>query len=152
MKKALKIALYIVVVFALVQFIPVDRTNPPVQTSNNFAHIFKTPKEVEQILRKACYDCHSNETIYPRYAFVAPISWSVKHHINKGRKHLNFSEWGTYNQDLKEGMLRNSVADIEQNRMPLAGYIAQHPEAQLTDQEKQLVIDYLNQILKSGKY
>lgn len=139
-------------VIALIQFIPVDRTNKPVDKKVNFVDVFQTPENVRQILKTACYDCHSNETVYPKYAYVAPISWSIKHHVNEGREHLNFSEWGTFNQDLKKNMLENSIADIKQDRMPMPGYIAQHPEARLSEAQKKILVDYLENIFKSGKY
>ena len=103
-------------------------------------------------MRKSCYDCHSNETVYPKYAYVAPISWSVKHHVNKGREHLNFSVWGSYGKELKKGMLENSVADLQQGRMPIAGYLAQHPGARLTAAESKVLTEYLDNILKTNNY
>lgn len=151
MKKILKIIGWAILLFALIQLIPVDRTNPPVEGKHNFVELMNTPAEVRQLLKTSCYDCHSNETVYPSYAYVAPISWSVKHHINKGRQHLNFSEWGTYSRELKEGMLKNAIGDLEENRMPLAGYVAQHPEARLTTDQKQRLTDYFQKVLDSLK-
>lgn len=147
-----KIIYWFLIIIALIQFIPVDRTNKPVDKKVNFVDVFQTPDNVKQILKTSCYDCHSNETVYPKYAYVAPISWSIKHHINEGREHLNFSEWGTFNQDLKKNMLENSIADIKQDRMPMPGYIAQHPEARLSEAQKKILVDYLENIFKSGKY
>ena len=152
MKTFLNIIYWALIVFALIQFIPVDRKNPPVAARENFVNVFNSPPEVRGLLAKACYDCHSNETVYPKSAYIAPISWSVKHHVNEGREHLNFSVWGSYSKELKKGMLENTIADLEQNRMPLSGYIAQHPEARLQASQKQTLIDYFRAILKSGKY
>ena len=152
MKTFSNILYWSLVIFALIQFIPVDRTNPPVKVKDNFVDIHKTPSDVKEILVKSCYDCHSNETRYPDYSYVAPVSWSVKHHINEGRDHLNFSVWGTYSKELKKGMLENTAADIKQNRMPLAGYIAQHPEARLTPAEQKILVDYFEALLKSENY
>lgn len=151
MKKVLKIFGWAVLLFALIQLIPIDRSNPPLEGKHNFVEVMNTPIEIRQLLKTSCYDCHSNETVYPSYAYVAPISWSVKHHINKGRQHLNFSEWGTYNREMKEGMLKNAIGDLEENRMPLAGYVAQHPEARLTKAQKKLLIDYFQKVLDSLK-
>ena len=152
MKTFLNILYWFLIVIALIQFVPVDRSNKPVDKKVNFTDVFKTPSNVKEILVKSCYDCHSNETVYPDYAYVAPISWSVKNHVNEGREHLNFSEWGTYNKELKKGMLENSAADLKQNRMPIAGYVAQHPEARLSEAEKKLLVDYFEGILKSENY
>ena len=109
MKKILKIIGIILLVLGLSQLIPVDRNNPPVKGNEDFVKIFNTPSTVQEILKSACYDCHSNETIYPDYAYIAPISWAIKDHINEGREHLNFSVWATYNKDLKKNMLENAI-------------------------------------------
>ena len=142
----------IILLGVLIQFVPVDRSNPPVSKSVNFVDLQKTPKKIQIILKTACYDCHSYETVYPDYAYVAPVSWSVKHHVNEGREHLNFSEWGHLNRDLRKNMLENAIADIEQNRMPIAGYMVYHPDARLSLGEKKILVDYLTAVLKSEKY
>ncbi len=148
----LKISIAVIVFFALIQFVPVDFTNKPVVKSHNFVDIFQTPGNIRQTLKQSCYDCHSNETEYPKYVKIAPISWSIKNHVNEGREHLNFSEWGTFNQDLKRNMLENAIADLQQNRMPKEGYVAQHPEARLSPEAKNDLIAYLSEILQSEKF
>lgn len=152
MKTFSTILYWFLIVAALIQFIPVDRTNKPVDQKVNFVTVFKTPKNVEVILKKACYDCHSNETIYPKYAFVAPISWSIKNHINEGREHLNFSEWGNYNQDLKKNMLKNTVQSVKDYSMPFPAYLPQHREANLTKAERVLLTNYFETVLNSEKF
>jgi uncharacterized protein YxeA len=69
-----KILLLILIVLVAIQFVPVNRTNTPIDKNQNFVDIHKPPQEVETIIKNACYDCHSNETKYPAYAYVAPIS------------------------------------------------------------------------------
>ena len=152
MKIFLNIIYWTLIVIALIQFIPVDRSNKPVKQEENFVKLMNTPPAVRQILKKACYDCHSNETVYPDYAFVAPISWSVKNHVNEGREHLNLSVWGRYNPDLKKSMLENSVHSVKKYAMPLPAYITRHPEANLTKAERVLLTNYFEEILKSGAY
>ena len=152
MKTFKKIVFWTLIVLALIQFIPVDRRKKPVDEKVNFVNVFKTPQNIQQILKKACYDCHSNETVYPKYAYVAPVSWSVQHHINEGREHLNFSEWGTFNKDLKKDMLQNSARSIKDYTMPFPGYIPQHPEANLNKAERVLLVNYFEDLLNSGNY
>jgi len=152
MKTFKTIVYWFLIVIALIQFIPVDRTNKPVDRKQNFTDIYQTPENIKTLLKNACYDCHSNETVYPDYAYIAPISWSVKHHVNEGREHLNFSEFGTFNRDLKKSMLENSAADLKQNRMPLPGYIVYHENARLSAAEKILLAEYFEGILKSEEY
>ncbi|MFP8895844.1 MULTISPECIES: heme-binding domain-containing protein [Chryseobacterium] len=152
MKTAKKIVFWTLVAFALIQFFPVDRVNKPVDSAVNFVDSRKSPEKVRALLKNACYDCHSNETVYPKYAFIAPISWSVKSHVNEGREHLNFSTWGTYNKDLKENMLTKSIQTIQNKTMPMPGYIVYHKEANLSEAERALLIQYFEEMLKTKTY
>lgn len=152
MKTFKKIAFWSLVGFALIQFIPVDKINAPVKKTENFVDVKKTPEKIQSLIKGACYDCHSNETVYPKYAYIAPVSWSVKSHVNEGREHLNFSVWETYNKDLKESMLNKSIQTIQNKTMPMPGYIVYHEEANLSEAERTLVITYFEDLLKSKSY
>lgn len=152
MKTFLNILYWFLIVIALIQFIPVDRTNKPVDSKVDFVTVYNTPKNVEKLLRNTCYDCHSNETVYPKYAYVAPISWSLKNHVNKGKRYLNLSEWGTFNRDLKKNMLDMTVNSLKIYTMPMPGYVAQHPDANLTKAERILLTEYFENIVKTGNY
>lgn len=147
-----KILLWIVVIFAFMQFIPVDRTNKPVDKKQNFTDVLQSPKQVQEILKNACYDCHSNEVKYPNYAYVAPISWSVKSHINEGRENVNFSEWTSYNKEQKDHIIDEVIESVESKEMPLKGYVPMHPEANLTDAQRKVFIDYFKGLQQSGRY
>lgn len=152
MKTFKTIVFWFLVGISVIQFIPVDQENKAVKKSENFVDVLNSPPKVQELLRNACYDCHSNETIYPKYAFVAPFSWSVKHHINEGREHLNFSEWTTFNSDLKKDMLVNSVKSIKERSMPMTAYVPYHPKANLTNAQREILINYFDELLKSKKY
>ncbi|MDG4650739.1 heme-binding domain-containing protein [Chryseobacterium arthrosphaerae] len=152
MKTVKKVIFWTLVAFALIQFIPIDRVNKPVDSAVNFVDSAKAPEKVSTLLKNACYDCHSNETVYPKYAFIAPISWSVKSHVNEGREHMNFSVWGTYNKELKESMLNKSVQTLQNKTMPMPGYIVYHKEANLSEAERSLLIQYFDGMLKSKTY
>lgn len=141
-----KILLWIVVIFGLIQLIPIDKTNKPVDKTQNFEDVLQTPKEVQEILKNACYDCHSNETVYPKYAYIAPFSWSIKHHINEGREKANFSEWMSYNPEQKKHIINDVVETVENKEMPLKGYIPMHPEANLTDIQRKILTDYFKNL------
>lgn len=142
-----KIIFWIVIVFLAIQFIPIDRENRPVDRRDNFVDIYKTPENIRTILKNACYDCHSNETVYPQYSYIAPISWAVKDHINEGREYLNFSEWGKYNNDLKQNALKKNISTIRDLQMPLPSYIGYHPKANLTTEQRKALEDYFSTIL-----
>lgn len=141
-----KIIFWIAAVFLGIQLIPVDRENKAVNRKDNFVDIYKTPKDIKVILKNACYDCHSNETEYPNYAYVAPISWAVKDHINEGRRYLNFSEWGSYNNDLRKNAVEKTISSVRDLQMPLPSYIGYHPKANLTTRQRKAVEDYFQNL------
>jgi hypothetical protein len=127
-----KFIAFLVVVIIGIQFIPVERTNPPVQSD------IDAPTDIKAILKKACYDCHSNETNWPWYSKVAPISFLTVNDVNDGRKHLNFSEWGNYT-DKTERVKEEIWEEVREERMPPWMYRVSHKEAKLTPEEKNLL-------------
>lgn len=136
MKLLPKVLLGVGVVFVLIQLVRPSMTNPPVTGDVG------APPEVAAVLKKACYDCHSNETVWPWYSQVAPVSWLVAHDVNDGRKHLNFSEWQGYEEGRKLKKLKEIDEEVGEGEMPMAIYLPAHPEAKLTDAEKKLLTDW----------
>jgi hypothetical protein len=132
-KIALRILIALAVAFAVAQLIPVPRTNPSVEQEPPM------PAEVRTVLVKACYDCHSNETKWPWYSYVAPMSWLVAYDVKAGRKELNFSTWNTLRPGKGDKMLQEVWEVIEDGEMPLAIYTPAHPEARLTNAEKEII-------------
>ena len=128
MKKKWKvIVIAVIAVLVLIQLIPVQRTNPPVTAE------IQAPAEVKAILKTSCYDCHSHETQWPFYSYVAPVSWFVARDVKKGRKRLNFSEWGTYSENLQEYLKQQIYEDVSDGSMPLSQYVLLHPGARVSD-------------------
>ena len=152
MKNWMKIVGGIILAFILMQLVPVDKVNPAVKANEDFVKIHNTPQNVYAVMKKACYDCHSNETVYPSYSKFAPISWSVKNHVNQGRTYMNWSIWGTYNNDLKKGMIEKTINSIDKKTMPINGYLVYHPEAKLSDAERTLLINYFKSIAETKTY
>lgn len=116
------------------QMIPVHRTNPPVVSEVD------APEPVASILRRACYDCHSNQTRWPWYSRVAPASWLVAWHVHEARGALNFSEWPLLDfeaQDLAFGDIRD---EISKGDMPLHSYTWIHRNARLTQEERDAIV------------
>ncbi|GMU59903.1 MAG: hypothetical protein AMXMBFR34_16660 [Myxococcaceae bacterium] len=130
MKLRTKIALGVAFVLVALQVVPVARANPPVTGE------IQAPDEVKGVLKRACWDCHSNETVWPWYARVAPVSFVVAHHVKDGRRHLNFSEWAGYSAERKAKKLEECGKEVSEGKMPMTSYVLLHPEAQLTDAEK----------------
>lgn len=133
LSKSLKIVIIVVVCLIAAQFIPVDRSNPPVTSD------LTAPAAVHDVLRQSCYDCHSNETVWPWYSHIAPISWLVAFDVHEGRDHLNFSEWGNYPTDSQSRMKRAIWAAVDEGEMPPIQYLPAHPDARLDDQDKSIL-------------
>jgi hypothetical protein len=90
------------------------------------------PPPVATVLREACFDCHSNETRWPWYASVPPVSLLVAHDVETGRSHLNFSAWGTYNRFDRADMLDDACKRVTSGEMPIWPYRLLHPKARLS--------------------
>jgi cytochrome c551/c552 len=137
MKKFLKIALIVIVVFLVVaQFFRPSHVNPPIDPTKTLVATAPVPANVESIFERSCYDCHSNKTVYPWYNSAAPISWLLARDVNTGRHELNFSEWGTYTQKRKLHKLKAICDEVKQGDMPLWFYLPLHPRAKLSGADK----------------
>ena len=146
-----KILIYAIIVFFIIQFIRINKDNPPVKKEMDYTYITKAPSEVKAILKKACYDCHSNEINYPGYANIAPISWYIKEHINQGKEYVNFSEYGNYNQYQKEHINSALHRVIENKSMPLSSYIMMHKEANLSHEENRILLQWFSSLHINNK-
>jgi len=122
-----------IAILLAIQLIPVERSNPPVSSE------VPADPATREILRRACYDCHSNETVWPWYSRVAPISLLVGHDVEEGREHLNFSTWDRYDAKKRRKKLDEVVEEVEEGNMPLWFYVPLHPEAKLSDDERRAI-------------
>jgi len=121
------------------QLVPYGRNhaNPPARKQPDWNHA-----ETLELARRACFDCHSNETRWPWYAKVAPVSWFTYRHVQHGRRALNFSEW-----DRPQREAREAAEEVEKGAMPLRSYLFAHPEAKLTLAERETLIKGLRATL-----
>lgn len=117
---------------AVAQFFPPTRTNPAFDPASGFAVVARSPVEVHSILKRACHDCHSNETVWPWYSRVAPVSWLVAQDVEEGRTHLNFSEWGRFGPEMARTRLREVCEQARGGQMPPWYYLPAHPAAKLS--------------------
>jgi hypothetical protein len=115
--------------FAAAQLVPVARTNPPVE------QVVDAPPEVIGVFERSCYDCHSHETRWPWYAWVAPASWLLAHDVREAREHLNFSTWGRYEAKERAEKLEEIAEVLEEGEMPPWFYLPLHPGARLGEEE-----------------
>lgn len=135
MKRALAYGgIAILVLLVAIQFVPVaDAGNPPVEAE------IDAPADVRAVLRRSCYDCHSNETRWPWYSRVAPASWLVQRDVREGREHLNFSTWGRYDREERAEHVEEIAEEALEGEMPPWFYIPLHPDAQLSDADAALL-------------
>lgn len=115
-----------------IQFFRQEISNPEVNPHTDFIEWTKAPKNIEKMVRTSCYDCHSNETFYPWYSKVAPVSWIISGHVKEGRSHLNFSQWGQYGNEKQIHKLEECYFEVSKGKMPLRSYELLHHEARLT--------------------
>ena len=141
-----KILLALIGAFLFLQFFGIDKTNPPIDKNSDFLTLKKTPENVATLVKSACYDCHSNETVYPWYAKVQPFGWFLKDHIDEGRRELNFSTFASYEPRRQAKKLDEAAEQIENGGMPLESYTLIHKEAKLTAEQKKLLTDYFNTV------
>jgi hypothetical protein len=129
-------------IFALLQLANPARTNPPVAPGHDLLAGQAPPPEIAARLRAACYDCHSYETRWPWYSRVAPAAWLVAGDVNDGREKLNFSEWPHDLPERAAKRLGRISEEVGYRNMPPGKYTLLHPEARLTDAQRQALIDW----------
>lgn len=140
LKKILYILLIIVVLIQLYRPEKNISTETPIA---DFLTLTSANDEISTLIKNSCYDCHSNNTKYPWYAEIAPISWWISGHVDHGKEELNFSEWSSYSEKKMKHKLKEIVEVLEEKEMPLESYIPMHPEAKLSDDQIQQLITWV---------
>ena len=140
MKNKLKwIVAVLVIGFGLLQLANPARTNPP--ATRNFTN---APPEIAAMLKTSCFDCHSDETRWPWYSHIAPISWLVVGDVNEGRKHINFSEWPYDDIERTAKRLEDMSEQIQWGDMPMKKYTLIHVDARLSAAQRKQLADWLD--------
>jgi cytochrome c551/c552 len=129
----MRILKWVVLAALLIQFIPFGHTHTNPAPSKE--PMWDSP-QTRDVIRRACFDCHSNQTIWPWYSNVAPIAWLVQRDVNEGRRHLNFTEW-----DRPQKRAKDVAQRVKEGDMPPWFYLPMHPAAKLTATEKLTLID-----------
>ena len=146
LRKKILIAIGIVfILFIVIQFIqPVHNKSDQFLTSD-ISQIFTTSDSVRALLKNTCYDCHSNNTIYPWYSNIQPMGWLMAKHIKNGKDALNFSEFGSYSSRRQLSKLNGIANSIRDDIMPLRSYKLMHKNAHLSANEKVLLANWVQQ-------
>lgn len=143
-----KIMIGLLVVLVIIQFIRPAKNINTASQPNDIAVAMAVPNDVQVILHKACYDCHSNNTSYPWYANIQPVYWWLNNHVEEGKDELNFSEFGTYKLKRKLKKFNEISGEVTDGEMPLESYTWIHKEAKLTQEEANKIINWANLMAK----
>lgn len=143
-----KILFGLVVVLAAAQFVRPQKNLSAGTDPNDINVRHPVPAAVQAVLRRACYDCHSNHTRYPWYAEVQPVGWWLNQHVSNARRHLNFSEFGSYPAKRAAKKMERVAAEVEDHTMPLKSYTWLHAGARLTPAEIKLLVDWAESVQK----
>ena len=141
MKRVLSRVLFVLVLVAVgMQFFRPERSNPPEDPTRTLGAVVTVPANVNDILERACADCHTYRSKWPWYSQVAPVSWFVARHVEEAREHLNLSDFGAYEPYRQQHKLEEIAHEVDEGEMPLSSYLPLHPEAKLSDQERQTLV------------
>jgi hypothetical protein len=138
-----KITLGLIVLLVLIQFIPAER-NESNDTEFDITKSYDVPDNVAMILKGACNDCHTNLTRYPWYANIQPVKYMLADHVNEGKRKWNLSTFTKLPLAVQNHKFEEVVEMVEEKEMPLPSYtyLGLHPEANLTDEERQILINW----------
>lgn len=150
--KRFKIVLVILlIVLIVIQFFHPAKNISTAQSPHDISTVYNEPDNVRKILNKACNDCHSNNTRYPWYNRIQPVAWWLEHHVNEGKRELNFNEFTTYRASKQYHRMQDIIDEVKEGDMPLASYTLIHTDARLTDEEKAILTDWAKSIRSEMK-
>jgi len=134
-----KIFFAVAIAIIVIQFLQPAKNISVTISTNAIDQHYSVPKNVSALLKTSCYDCHSNNTLYPWYNNVQPIAWLLSSHVNDGKKDLNFDEFNTYSIERKKKKLTEIIETIDKSEMPLSSYTFIHSKAKLSkSQQKEI--------------
>jgi len=141
-----KIFISALIVLVVIQVFSIDKTNPTSDPVNDLFSDQNISQDIQLLIKNTCADCHSNNSTYPWYTNIEPISWWIKGHIKNGRKKLNFSNWNSFDNKKKNHLKHECVEVLEEKRMPLTLYALGHPKARLSDSQRKSLIEFFENL------
>ncbi|MGB8706026.1 MAG: heme-binding domain-containing protein [Gillisia sp.] len=135
MKVVKTIAIVLLVILVLIQFYRPEKNKSDTVPTTDITMVTNMPPDVKKTLQQACYDCHSNNTVYPVYYNFEPIAYWMANHVEDGKRHLDFSEWGNYSDKKKADKLNHAIKMVKNHKMPLDSYTWMHPEGKLSESQ-----------------
>lgn len=148
MSRTRKVLLGLLAVFIVIQFFRPEKNLSSAPTPNElFAH-YQAPDSLKQLIKTACYDCHSNNTVYPWYSNIQPVAWWLDDHIQVGKKKFNFSEFATYAPKKADHKMEELIEMVKEEEMPLKSYTIIHGDSRLTPGQRTALADWAAEIRK----
>lgn len=144
MKK--KITIFLLIALVLIQFYRPQKNSSSNILTSDFLLTTKASDTISSIFKISCYDCHSNNTNYPWYSEISPISWLIAHHVDEGKEELNFSVWNTFSEKRKRKKIKEMLNELKEREMPLKTYLPLHPKAKLSDRQIDLLTNWIESL------
>jgi hypothetical protein len=152
MKKIIRtLLLVLLVLLILIQFYPKPQKNNSGLAVNDIHNVHEVPAELDSVFKSSCYDCHSNNTVYPWYSNVQPVAMWLGNHIKDGKKELNFSEFASYSIRKQYKKLQEINEQVKEKEMPLKSYTIIHTSSKLDDGQRLLISEWTSNLLDSMK-
>ncbi|UFH55119.1 heme-binding domain-containing protein [Spirosoma sp. KNUC1025] len=142
------VLLSLLAILVVIQFFRPEKNQAEGLSSNDISTKYAVPNNVHSVLRRACFDCHSNSTTYPWYDNIQPVAWWLNHHIEEGKEELNFSEFATYSPKKARHKLEEVGEAVTDGWMPLGSYLWIHNDAKLTPEEAKLIANWASGLRK----
>lgn len=149
MSRIQKILLGLLIALIAIQFIQPTRNKSGQISPMDISKIHALPENVQSVLKRSCYDCHSSNTIYPWYSNIQPFGWWLASHVKKGKEELNFSEFGSYSSRKQRSKLFAISKSVEDGTMPLASYTLIHTKSRLSKGNKAIIIHWAGSVKDS---
>lgn len=146
-----KILIFLLFVFIVIQFFHPKPNKSAAEQKAFIGRTYVIPGDVESILKKACYDCHTNNTRYPWYSNIQPVDWWLDNHIKDGKKHLNYDEYTSRSLRSQYHKMEETIDMIRENEMPLNSYTWIHKDARLSEEEKSKLIGWAESVMDTMK-
>ncbi|PKP52289.1 MAG: cytochrome C [Bacteroidetes bacterium HGW-Bacteroidetes-1] len=151
-KKKFVVLIAFVILLGLIQFIRPERNQQTNPSRYDIFHKTETEVTIVTTFQTSCYNCHSNRTVYPWYASVAPVSWIINNHVNEGKEHLNFSDWILYDKEKQIKKLMDIAEVLQEHEMPPKPYLWLHDEAKISDADRQLLLKWVEEKKEQVRY
>jgi Haem-binding domain len=139
-----KIVLALLAVLVIIQFIRPAKNQAEGISETDVSKVYALPPGMQDILKTKCYDCHSNNTVYPWYYNIQPVAWWMAYHVKNAKKELNFSVIGEYPKKRVDHKLEEILEVLDDGSMPIKSYLWMHQYAKVTPEEAAIITRWIN--------